>query len=161
MLIRSASLTDDAAGIWELLEPTIRAGETQALPRDMTREEALAYWFDAGHEVFVAEELSANVGTYFIRPNQAGGGAHVANCAYVVSPAATGRGIAQAMCKHSLEHAKARGFLAMQFNFVVSSNERAVGLWQYLGFQIVGRLPQAFRHPSLGLIDALVMRREL
>jgi len=127
----------------------------------MPREAALEYWFAAGNEVFIAEELNAPVGTYFIRPNQAGGGAHVANCAYVVSPSATGRGIAQAMCKHSLEHAKARGFLAMQFNFVVSSNERAIGLWQFLGFQIVGRLPQAFRHPSLGLIDALVMHREV
>jgi ribosomal protein S18 acetylase RimI-like enzyme len=160
MQIRPASPAD-ADSIWELLEPTIRAGETQALPMDMSRADALAYWLAPGNEVFVVEQEHAKVGTYFLRPNQAGGGAHVANCAYVVSPAATGRGIAQAMCKHSLEHAKARGFLAMQFNFVVSSNERAVRLWQFLGFQVVGRLPQAFRHPSLGLIDALVMQREL
>lgn len=160
MLIRPAASSDGAA-IWELLEPTIRAGETQALPHDMTREQALEYWFAPGHQVFVLEQVGTRVGTYFLRANQAGGGSHVANCAYVVSPAATGRGIAQAMCKHSLEHARAEGFLAMQFNFVVSSNERAVRLWQHLGFQIVGRLPKAFRHPSLGLVDALVMHREL
>lgn len=160
MLIRPA-LPTDADDIWELLEPTIRSGETQALPQDMARDEALAYWCAPGHRVFIAEDVNAKVGTYFLRPNQAGGGAHVANCAYVVSPSATGRGIAQAMCKHSLEYARARGFLAMQFNFVVSSNERAVKLWQYLGFEIVGRLPKAFRHPSLDLVDALVMHREL
>jgi ribosomal protein S18 acetylase RimI-like enzyme len=160
MLIRPI-VAADADGIWELLEPTIRAGETQALPQSMTREEALEYWLAPGHEAFVAEELGAPVGTYFLRPNQLGGGNHVANCAYVVSPSATGRGIAQAMCKHSLEHARAKGYLAMQFNFVVSSNERAVKLWQHLGFEIVGRSPKAFRHPSLGLVDALVMHREL
>lgn len=160
MLIRPATPADGAA-IWELLEPTIRAGETQALPVDMTREQALEYWFSPGHQVFVLEEVGTRVGTYFLRANQAGGGNHVANCAYIVARAATGRGIAQAMCKHSLEHARAQGFLAMQFNFVVSSNERAVRLWQHLGFQIVGKLPKAFRHPSLGLVDAFVMHREL
>lgn len=160
MLIRPA-VPADANGIWELLEPTIRAGETQALPQTMTREDALAYWLAPGHEVFVAEELGAPVGTYFLRANQLGGGNHVANCAYIVSPAATGRGIAQAMCKHSLEHARAERYQAMQFNFVVASNERAVRLWQHLGFEIVGRSPKAFRHPSLGLVDALVMHREL
>lgn len=160
MLIRPFEPAD-ADGVWELLEPTIVAAETQALPYDMTRERALAYWGADGNEVFVAEELGAKVGTYFMRPNQAGGGSHVANCAYIVAPAATGRGIAQAMCKHSLEHARTRGYLAMQFNFVVSSNERAVKLWQHLGFQIIGRSPKAFRHPSLGLVDALIMHREL
>jgi ribosomal protein S18 acetylase RimI-like enzyme len=79
----------------------------------------------------------------------------------MVAPAATGRGIAQAMCAHSLERARGRGFLAMQFNFVVSSNERAVRLWEHAGFSVVGRLPKAFRHPALGLVDALVMHRPL
>lgn len=162
MLIRPAlRIEADSLAIWQLLEPTIVAGETQALPRDMSRESALGYWLGSGHEVFVAEEPSAAVGTYFLRPNQAGGGAHVANCAYVVSPSATGRGIAQAMCNHSMDHARSRGYTAMQFNFVVSSNERAVRLWQHLGFQIVGKSPKAFAHPSLGLVDALIMHREL
>ena len=160
MQIRAAQATD-REGVWKLLEPTIRAGETQALPQSMARDDALAYWFAPGHDVFVAEELGAGVGTYFLRANQAGNGDHVANCAYVVSPAATGRGIAQAMCRHSLEQARQRGFSAMQFNFVVSSNERAVRLWQYLGFEIVGRVPKSFRHPSLGFVDAFVMHRTL
>jgi L-amino acid N-acyltransferase YncA len=160
MLIRPA-LAADAADVWRVLEPTIVAGETYALPTDMTREDAIAYWCAPGHEVFVAEERNVIVGTYYLRPNQHGGGAHVANAAYMVAPAATGRGIAQAMCEHSLRRARERGFLALQFNFVVSSNERAVRLWQHLGFAIVGRVPKAFRHPSLGLVDALVMHRLL
>jgi ribosomal protein S18 acetylase RimI-like enzyme len=158
--IRAADASD-ASAIWEILEPTIRAGETYTLPREMMREEALAYWFSPGHEVFVAEEDAAILGTYFLHANQKGGGEHVANCGYITAPHATGRGIARAMCRHSLEHAAARGFRAMQFNFVVSSNERAVKLWQSLGFEIVGRLPEAFLHPRLGYVDALVMFRKL
>ncbi|HYL63759.1 MAG TPA: GNAT family N-acetyltransferase [Candidatus Methylomirabilis sp.] len=159
-MIRAAKPSDTDA-IWKILEPVIRAGETYTLPRDMRREEALAYWNSPEHEAFVSEENGEVLGTYYLRANQKGGGAHVANCGYMTAPWATGRGIARAMCLHSLEYAKARGFRAMQFNFVVSSNERAVRLWQSLGFQIVGRLPAAFMHPTLGLIDALVMHRHL
>jgi len=160
MLIRPAT-AEDADSIWRVLEPTIVAGETYALPVDMTREEALGYWWSPEHQVFVAEEREVILGTYYLRPNQRGGGAHVANGAFMVSPAATGRGIAQRMCEHSLEYARSRGFLALQFNFVISTNERAVRLWQRLGFAIVGRVPRAFRHPSAGLVDALVMHRSL
>jgi ribosomal protein S18 acetylase RimI-like enzyme len=110
----------------------------------------------------VAEDDAASVvGTYFLRPNQKGGGAHVANCGYVTAAEAQGRGIAKAMCEHSLSHAKASGFRAMQFNLVVSVNERAVRLWQHCGFEIVGMLPEAFHHPLLGYVDAYVMHRSL
>jgi ribosomal protein S18 acetylase RimI-like enzyme len=151
----------DTLAIWEILEPTIRAGETYTLPRDMTREQALAYWFAPVNEVFVAEENSEVVGTYYLRVNQKGGGAHVANCGYMTSVRASGRGVARAMCRHSLDHAKTRGFRAMQFNFVVSTNQRAVQLWQSFGFEIVGRLPGAFLHPTAGYVDAYVMYRDL
>ncbi len=160
MMIRAALAGDDEA-IWKILEPVIRGGDTYTLPADMNREEALAYWQTPGHEVFVAEENGEILGTYVLRANQKGGGAHVANCGYMTAPWASGKGVARAMCTHSLEHAKARGFRAMQFNFVVSSNERAVRLWQSMGFEIVGRLPGAFVHPKLGVVDALVMYRQL
>lgn len=184
MHIRPAT-PDDADALWRILEPVIRAGETYPLPQDMTREDALAYWLSAAHEVHVAvyrdderktaghktaghksaghrtDRREAVVGTYYLRANHAGGGDHVANCGYMVATDATGRGVAQAMCAHSLGRAKARGFRAMQFNFVISSNARAVRLWQHLGFAVVGRLPGAFRHPTLGFVDALVMVREL
>src|SRR5579864_5779892 len=159
MAIRAATAGDGDA-IWKILEPVIRGGDTYTLPKDMNRQDALAYWNSPGHEVFVAEDGEI-VGTYYLRANQKGGGAHVANCGYMTAPWASGRGIARAMCKHSLERAKARGFLAMQFNFVMSSNERAVRLWQGMGFEVVGRLPVAFMHPTLGPVDALVMYRRL
>jgi ribosomal protein S18 acetylase RimI-like enzyme len=160
MMIRAAIATDND-GIWKILEPVIRGGDTYTLPADMKRDEALVYWTAAEHEVFVAEENGEILGTYFLRANQKGGGAHVANCGYMTAPWATGRGVARAMCNHSLERAKERGFRAMQFNFVVSSNERAVRLWQSLGFETVGRLSGAFMHPALGAVDALVMYRQL
>ena len=164
MRIRPAEPHDDEA-IWGIIRPTIRAGETYALPRDMSRVEALRYWKSPGHDVFVAEQgeegASVVLGTYYMRANQQGGGSHVANCGYMTAPEASGRGVARAMCAHSLEHARARGFRAMQFNFVVSSNERAVALWRSFGFEIVGHLAQAFEHPRLGLVDAVVMYRAL
>lgn len=160
MLIRLAT-PDDAAAIWGIIEPTIRAGETYTLARDMNESEALDYWFAADKEVFVAEEEGTILGTYYLRANHTGGGAHVANAGYMTGAVATGRGVARAMGLHSLGYAAARGFRAMQFNFVVSSNERAVRLWQSLGFDIVGRLAGAFEHPVLGFVDALVMYRVL
>jgi L-amino acid N-acyltransferase YncA len=160
MLIRAATLEDSDA-IWAILEPVLRAGETYTLPREMSREDALAYWFAPGHEVFVAEEDGAIAGSYLLRANQQGGGAHVANCAYMTALHATGRGVARAMCQHSLDTARERGFRAMQFNFVVSTNQRAVRLWTAFGFATVGRLPEAFLHPALGYVDALVMYRAL
>lgn len=160
MLIRPAR-REDGAAIWSIIGPVIRAGETYALDPDMSETDALAYWLSAENETFLAEEGGAIVGTYYLRSNHGGGGAHIANCGYMTSATATGRGIARRMCQHSLEHARSRGFRGMQFNFVVSSNERAVRLWQSLGFEIVGRLPLAFRHPSLGYVDALVMFQAL
>jgi ribosomal protein S18 acetylase RimI-like enzyme len=159
-LIRNAR-ADDHDAIWAILEPVFRAGETYTLPRDIDRRDALAFWHQQAHEVFVAEEAGQVVGTYFLRANQAGGGGHVANCGYVTSVAAQGRGVARAMLEHSLSHARLRGFRAMQFNFVVSTNERAIRTWLAYGFEIVGRLPGAFDHPQLGFVDALVMYRAL
>jgi ribosomal protein S18 acetylase RimI-like enzyme len=158
--IRPATPDDDDA-VWRILEPTFRAGETYPQPRDISRADALAYWRTPEHAVFVAEAGGAIVGTYYLRANNKGGGAHVANCGYVVAAEASGHGVARAMCMDSLERARTRGFIAMQFNFVIASNERAVQLWQACGFQIVGRLPGAFRHPTLGDVGAYVMHRTL
>ena len=159
MLVRAAD--NDADAIWAIMEPIVRAGETYTLPRDMDKQSALAYWLSVEHEIFVAEDEGEIVGTYFLQANQKGGGAHVANCGYMTAISATGRGVARAMCAHSLDRARTRGFRAMQFNFVVSSNERAVRLWQSFGFEIVGRLPGGFHHPALGYVDAYIMYRDL
>jgi ribosomal protein S18 acetylase RimI-like enzyme len=151
----------DADAVWAILEPHIRAGETYTLPRQMTREQALAWWFTPDHEVFAAEIDGVLAGAYFLRANHKGGGAHVANCGYMTAPHAQGHGVGSAMCAHSLKTARERGFFAMQFNFVVSTNFHAVSLWRSFGFDVVGRLPEAFEHPSMGRVDALVMYRKL
>jgi len=160
VLIRPAT-DGDADAIWAVMEPIIRAGETYTLPRDMDRDSALAYWLSPEREVFVAEDHAEIVGTYCLQANQKGGGAHVANCGYMTAGSAVGRGIARAMCAHSLDRARERGFRAMQFNFVISTNERAVRLWQSLGFETVGSLPNAFLHPTKGYVDAYIMYRHL
>jgi len=155
------ALPRDHDDLWHILESVIRAGETYALPREMSRDEALGYWTTLGHQCFVAEEHENALGTYSLCANRAGGGAHVANCGYMTAQEATGRGVARAMCEHSLNAASEAGFRAMQFNFVVASNARAIKLWHGLGFETVGRVPEAFLHPKQGYTDTLVMYRRL
>lgn len=147
--------------VWAMLEPVLRAAEVFAQPADMQREAALAWWFADQHTVFTAEEDGDILGTYYIQPNQHGGGSHVANCGYLTAPWAPGRGVANRMCAHSIEYARSAGYRAMQFNFVISTNKAAIHLWQKHGFRTLTQLPGAFQHPSLGLVDALIMWRDL
>jgi len=160
MNVRPAA-PDDHPRLWEMLRVVRDAGDTYTFPPDMTRQEALSYWCGAAHLTFVAQAAGRVLGTYFLRPNQPGGGAHVCNAGFVTHPDARGQGVAQAMLDHALTTARAAGFRAMQFNFVVSTNEGAIRLWQRNGFDTVGRLPAAFRHPEHGYVDALVMYRHL
>jgi len=152
---------EDATAIWSIIEPVVRAGETYTLDQDLSEKDALAYWLGPDKETFVTEEDGTILGTYYMRTNQAGGGRHVCNCGFMTSANATGRGVARRMCEHALAHARSRGYRGMQFNFVVSTNERAVRMWQKLGFETIGRLPLAFHHPAHGYVDALVMFRPL
>jgi GNAT superfamily N-acetyltransferase len=160
-LIIRAATDDDRAAVLAIVKPVLAAGETYAIARDLDDAGVLAYWFGPTHEVFVAEADGSILGTYYLMPNQAGGGAHVANCGYMTAPAAQGKGVARAMCLHSLDRARQRGFRAMQFNHVVSTNTRAVSLWHTLGFATVGTLPGAFHHPVHGYVDSYVMYRSL
>jgi ribosomal protein S18 acetylase RimI-like enzyme len=160
MRLRPATDADHDA-IWAILEPVIRAGETYALPRNWTRHEALDYWFKPPHQVFVVQKAGSILGTYFLQPNQMGGGAHIANCGFMTRADAGGQGVGSAMAEHALITAKAQGFSGMQFNFVVSANETAIHLWHRLGFEALARLPRAFAHPHLGLVDAHVMFKPL
>lgn len=151
----------DDAGLWDMLCPVIRAGETYCIERDLDRAGALAWWCGPPHLVFLAERGGVPAGTFYLTPNQRGGGAHVANCGFVTAPDAQGQGVARAMLAHALDTARAAGFRAMQFNFVVETNTRALALWHAHGFAEVGRLPQAFDHPRAGRVDALVLHRAL
>lgn len=160
LTIRPAQPGDHPA-IWRILEPVFRTGDTYTVDPEISEADALAFWLAPEKTVFVAEEGSDTLGTYYIKPNQGGGGAHVCNCGYITAPEAQGRGIARAMLEHSLKTAPEMGFRAMQYNFVVSSNTRAIATWERAGFDVVGRLPRAFRHPKEGYVDALVMWKDL
>ena len=160
LTIRPANDSDRDA-IWEIFREVISAGETYPIEQNIPREDALAYWFKHNAHVCVAENENKIVGTYTLHQNQAAGGAHVANAAFIVSKNARGQGIGRALGEHCLNEAQRLGFRAMQFNFVVSTNESAVKLWQDLGMKITGTLPGAFRHPTRGYVDVYVMYQEL
>jgi L-amino acid N-acyltransferase YncA len=160
MQIRPA-LNADHDAIWNIFHEIIAAGDTYAFDPQMPREEALAYWFRTDTYTYVAEEDCSVVGTYILRPNQSGPGSHVANAAFMVARDAVGAGVGRRMAEHCLSEARRMGFRAMQFNFVISTNTRAIHLWKQLGFKIVGTLPDAFRHSEKGYVDVHVMYRSL
>ena len=152
----------DWASVWGIIEPVFRAGETYAFSPDITEKEAYNAWIEAPAETFiVVDENNAIVGTYYIKKNQPALGSHICNCGYIVAEEARGQGIASTMCEHSQREAVSRGFRAMQYNLVVSSNEGAVRLWKKLGFNVVGTIPEAFHHHRLGYVDAYVMYKKL
>ena len=161
MKIRPATDADRDA-IWDIFREIVATGDTYALDPNISREEALAYWFAPGTQTYVTEQPAIGIaGTYILRPNQSGGGSHVANAGFMVSAKARGRGIGRAMAEHCLSEARRLGFRAMQFNYVISTNTAAIRLWQDLGFEIVGTLPSAFCHPEKGYVDVYVMHCSL
>jgi len=154
--IRQATEVDGDA-MWNIFHAVIIPGDTYAFDPQMSREEALAGWFAADTHTYIAEKDQHVVGTYILRPNQSGGGSHVANAAFMVAPKARGLGVGKQMGEHCLSEARRLSFRAMQFNFVVSTNEAAIRLWKQLGFKIVGTLPAAFWHPERGYVDVYIM----
>jgi ribosomal protein S18 acetylase RimI-like enzyme len=193
MKIRPATEMDRDA-IWEIFHEVVAAGDTYALDPNISREDALAYWFAPDTHTYVAEINREPVGeadsfpravgdgvtvagkptasltivrglpilgTYILRPNQSGGGSHIANAGFMVSASARGQGLGRAMAEHCFSEARRFGFRAMQFNYVISTNVAAIRLWQDLGFEIVGTLPDAFHHPEKGYVDVYVMYRSL
>lgn len=156
MVIRPAT-ADDADAIWGLFQEVVRAGDVFAYDETTTREAVRQLWTPA-HVALLDGRV---VGSYYVKPNQPGRGAHVCNAGYMVAAEVRGRGVGRAMGEHSIGEARRLGYRAMQYNFVVATNTGALALWQKLGFEVVGRLPQAFRHPDQGLVDALVLYRLL
>ncbi|MEO1537698.1 MAG: GNAT family N-acetyltransferase [Pseudomonadota bacterium] len=158
MKIRVARAAD-ADAIWSMLEPVFRAGDTYAIAPDISQRDALAYW--TAHHAYIAELDGALVGTFYIRPNQQGGGAHVCNCGYITARGSEGKGVARAMLAFSLEEAKRLGFEAMQYNFVLAHNTRAIDTWLRAGFAEIGRIPRAFVLPDGAYTDALILHKIL
>ncbi len=166
LIIREAELeTDWLTGIWPIFQEVVRAGDTLAFPPGMDESKACEYWMlPAPAQVFVAMNKSdgAIVGSSFVKPNKPGLGGHVANAAFIVAPTAAGQGVGRALAEHAIDWARQENFSAMQFNFVVSTNTRAIALWKNLGFSIIGTIPEAFQHRGLGRkVDAFVMHRFL
>ncbi len=160
MTIRPAT-PEDHELILDIFTEVVAAGETFALPRDLSRESALVFWCGSENKVFVCEDGGRILGSYYLKPNHLGPGSHVANAGYIVAAGERGKHIGRTMAEHSIEEARRLGFRSMQFNCVVSTNEAAVRLWKQLGFGVVGTLPGAFEHPSRGQVDAFVMFRQL
>ncbi|MBK9163730.1 MAG: GNAT family N-acetyltransferase [Acidobacteria bacterium] len=163
--IRKAE-TSDKNAVWEIIREVIARGDTYVFDPGSSKEEMLDYWFSPEKNVYVVSEMSSQetevvLGTFWLKANQPGLGDHVCNAAYMVSPAEHGKGIGRKMAEFSLEEARRLGFTAMQFNFVVASNTAAVRLWQSIGMEIIGTIPNAFRHKTLGPTDAYIMYREL
>ena len=160
MVTIRAAVAADHDAIYELFRGVVEAGDTFAFPADMPRDDAVRFWTAPPAQAFVAELGGRVVGSSYVKPNQPGRGAHVANAGFMVAPEARGKGVGRALGEHAVAEARRLGFRAMQFNFVVSTNP-AVRLWQELGFAVVGTLPGAFRHPELAFVDVYVMFREL
>jgi ribosomal protein S18 acetylase RimI-like enzyme len=158
--IRKAGEADKQA-VWEIIKPVIATGDTYIFYPDSPEEKMLAYWFAADKHVFVALAENKIVGTFFLKDNQPDLGSHIANAGYMVAPEAKGKRVGRAMAEFSLAEARRLGYQAMQFNFVVKSNEVAVRLWLSLGFEIIGEIPEAFNHAENGLTNALIMYRKL
>ena len=157
----------DAGAIWEIFQAVIQSGDTYVYPPDTPREALADLWLAPTMKSYVAEEDSQTedegriLGTYILKPNYPGRGAHIANASYMVHPAAQGLGVGTTMANHSLIEARRLGFKAMQFNLVVSTNSVAIHLWQKSGFDIIGAIPKAFKHQQLGYVDAYIMYRSL
>lgn len=158
--IRKAQETDRDA-VWQIIKAVIATGDTYVFSPDTSKDEMLTYWFSPEKYIYVAEEEGSVLGTYWLKANQPGLGSHVGNGAYMVSPEAKGKGIGRMMAEHSIEEARRIGFKSIQFNFVVKSNAVAVKLWQSVGFEIIGEIPEAFDHRENGLTNAYIMYRKL
>lgn len=152
---------NDFYKIWPIIKEIIREGNTYEYPVDMDEQGALHVWMNVPEQTYLAEKDGEVLGTYFIKANHSGQGSHVCNCGYMVAPNAQGQGIGTILCKHSQQEATKLGYRAMQFNFVASTNLKAINLWLKLGYKIVGRLPEAFNHPEKGFVDAYVMYKFL
>lgn len=152
---------EDKPAIWGIIKAVIAGGDTYVFPPDSAEDEMLAYWFSPDKHTYVALIDGKTVGTLFLKANQPGLGSHVGNAGYMVAPGNAGRGIGRQMAEWSLDEARRLGFRSMQFNFVVKSNKYAVKLWQDIGFEIIGEIPEAFDHARDGLTNALIMYRKL
>lgn len=158
--IRKAVETDKDA-VWEIIRAVLSTGDTYTFAPDTGKQEMLDFWFSPEKWTYVALSDGKIVGTFFLKANQPGLGSHVGNAGYMVAPEAMGKRVGKTMAEYSIEESRRLGFKSIQFNFVVKSNEVAVKLWQDVGFEIIGEIPEAFQHKENGLTNAYIMYRKL
>lgn len=162
MVIRKADIERDYDGVWEIFLNVISRGDVFSFLPETPKSDLKKLWFADNMDTFVAVDNSGKiVGSYYVKPNQPGLGSHIANGGYMVHPEEKGKGIGRLLCQHSIDFAREKGYLGMQFNMVISTNASAVKLWKSFGFSIIGTIPQAFRHQKLGLVDAYIMYKSL
>lgn len=162
MVIRKADIERDYDGVWEIFSDVIAGEDVFSFEPNTPKADLKKLWFADNMDTYVAVDNSGKVvGSYYVKPNQPGLGSHIANAGYMVHPDEKGKGIGKLLCQHSIDFAKEKGYLGMQFNIVVSTNTSAVKLWKSCGFSIIGTIPQAFRHQKLGLVDAYIMYKSL
>jgi L-amino acid N-acyltransferase YncA len=160
VVIRKAR-SNDFDEIWQIIQEVIRMGDTYVFDPDSGKEKMLDYWCGADKHTYVAVIDKEVVGTFVMKDNQPDLGSHVANASYMTAPEHSGKGIGRAMGEYSIEETRKLGYKAIQFNIVVKTNDRAVRLWQRLGFEIIGEIPDAFKHRQLGLTNAYIMWRRI
>ena len=160
MIIRAAE-SSDFEGVWGIFNEVIHAGDTYVFDETTNKEAFANLWFAPNLKTYVAVDSNTLLGTYIIKPNQPGRGSHIANCSYMVKNSFQNKGIGDALCRHSIETGKSLGYTGIQFNVVVSSNTRAIKLWEKNGFQIIGTTPKGFQHKTLGLVDTHMMFKSL
>ncbi|EKB49601.1 GNAT family N-acetyltransferase [Cecembia lonarensis] len=162
MVIRKADIERDFDGVWEIFLDVISRGDVFSFLPETPKSDLKKLWFADNMDTFVAVDNSGKiVGSYYVKPNQPGLGSHIANGGYMVHSEEKGKGIGRLLCQHSIDFAREKGYLGMQFNMVISTNASAVKLWKSFGFLIIGTIPQAFRHQKLGLVDAYIMYKSL
>lgn len=152
---------DDFKQFWPTFRAIVSAQDSYAFATDISYDEAFEVWCLVPQITYVTKIDGEIAGSYYLKPNAAGPGSHICNCGYMVSADFQGRGIARALCQHSQQVAIDSGYRAMQFNSVVSSNEAAIHLWKSMGFSIIGTIPKAYNHKTLGLVDSYIMYKEL
>ncbi|MYW07249.1 GNAT family N-acetyltransferase [Streptomyces sp. SID2563] len=149
--------------MWAFMQAIVRAGETFSWDRGTTREQAQLMWFpEPPGRTFVAVDSDGDVlGTANSVRNHHGGASHIASASFMVGPAHSGQGVGRALGEHVIAQARQDGFRALQFNAVVETNLPAVHLWRSLGLNVLGTIPEGFRHPVHGYVGLHIMHRAL
>ncbi|MFG2191919.1 GNAT family N-acetyltransferase [Streptomyces sp. NPDC048639] len=162
MLIKEATAADWQT-IWPFFHRIVAAGDTFTFPPDLGEEEGRDWWLlsPPDRTVIAVDDAGTVLGSAKMNRNQKGNGSHIASASYMVDPEHGGHGVGRALVEHTLEWARAAGFRGMQFNAVVETNELAVKLYESLGFEVIGTVPEGFRHPTRGHVGLHIMYRAL